>query len=301
MEFTLCLRNVLKINIFHILSLNSVRNQRRSPATSIIRKISPIQIMCGDCGDWYKFGICRDKNVSPSSSETVTLLLGLLGSEFVWYTQEKSETNIFIHILYLHSNYADINAFCKINPNLRLIAAFFPDFINDFKLHTESRFLQASIKCSIYEHNALLTENRFRLMHSSVAFYLSIPLTELIASRCCPGTVHLRSHKIFFVCMMKGNNLNLSDKTEQRFGTYFSLYRMAGIRILPRKYHTIYMIYATFAFVCVYVSVVAMILHVLHNRDNLQYFVDGIQTAGAGVTSTWTYQFIRYCRSITLK
>jgi hypothetical protein len=139
-------------------------------------------------------------------------------------------------------------------------------------------------------------------MRGSVAFYLSIPLTELIASRCCPGTVHLRSHKILHLTfIMNNNNFNLSEKTLQRFGTYFSIYRIAGIGITPHKHPRIYMIYGTCSFLCAYTTILAMLLDVLQHTDDLQYCMSSIQAVAAIISSLWIRQFIRYCRSSTSK
>jgi hypothetical protein len=139
-------------------------------------------------------------------------------------------------------------------------------------------------------------------MHGSASFCLSTPPTELIASRCCPGSVHLRSHKILHLAFIMNNkNFNLSEKTEQRFGTYFSIYRIAGVAILPPTHPRIYMIYALCVSICAYTTLLAMLLDILQHTDDLQYCMSGIQAVTAIISSLWIRQFIRYCRSSTSK
>jgi hypothetical protein len=97
--------------------------------------------------------------------------------------------------------------------------------------------------------------------------------------------------------MTKNNNFNISEKTEERFGMCISIYRIAGVEILPHRYSKLYAIYALCASVCTYATLVAEILDVLQHTDDLQYFMDGIQTVGGAITAFWIYQFLRYCRS----
>jgi hypothetical protein len=117
----------------------------------------------------------------------------------------------------------------------------------------------------------------------------------MIASRYSAGNVHLKSHKT--MNMTKNNNFNISEKTEERFGMYLSIFRIAGVGISPHKHSKFYVIYALCAFVCTYATAVAMFLDVLQHTDDLQYFMNGIQTMCAGITVLWIYQFLRYCRS----
>jgi chromate transport protein ChrA len=97
--------------------------------------------------------------------------------------------------------------------------------------------------------------------------------------------------------MTRNNNFNISEKTEERFGMYFSIYRFAGVEILPHRHSKLHMIYALCVFVCTYATIVAMILDVLQHTDDLQYCMDGIQSLGASTNALWIYQFLRYCRS----
>lgn len=97
--------------------------------------------------------------------------------------------------------------------------------------------------------------------------------------------------------MEKHNNFNKSEKTEERFGMYFLIFRISGISILPHTYPNIYMLYAVCFSLCAHTNVLAMILDVLQHTDDLQYCMDGIQAVGAIITALWIRLFIRYCRT----
>jgi hypothetical protein len=101
--------------------------------------------------------------------------------------------------------------------------------------------------------------------------------------------------------MEKHNNFNKSEKTEERFGMYFLIFRISGISILPHTYPKIYSLYATCFFLCAHINVLAMILDILQHTDDLPYCMDGVQTVGAIITALWIRQFIRYCRTNTSK
>jgi hypothetical protein len=92
---------------------------------------------------------------------------------------------------------------------------------------------------------------------------------------------------------MKKNNINISEKTQDRFGMYFSIYRIAGIGILNYTYPKIYRLYAICAFVSSYATVAAMILDILQHTHDLQYCMSSIQAVAAVITSLWVHQFLR--------
>lgn len=97
--------------------------------------------------------------------------------------------------------------------------------------------------------------------------------------------------------METDNNSNKSEKTEERFGTYFLIFRISGISILPHTYPNIYMLYGTCFGLCAHINVLAMILDVLQHTDDLQYCMDGVQAIAAMITALWIRLFIRYCRT----
>jgi hypothetical protein len=101
--------------------------------------------------------------------------------------------------------------------------------------------------------------------------------------------------------MEKDNKFNKSEKTEERFGMYFLLFRISGISILPHTYPNVYMLYATCLFLCAHISVLAVILDILQHTDDLQYCMGGVRALCAMITALWIYHFIRYCRTNTSK
>jgi hypothetical protein len=97
--------------------------------------------------------------------------------------------------------------------------------------------------------------------------------------------------------MMKKNTINISETTEERFGMYFSIYRISGVEILPSKSSRTYIIYSVCAFACSEMGTAAMILYILQHVDDLENCMTGIQAVVATTCSLWIRQFIRYCKS----
>jgi hypothetical protein len=99
--------------------------------------------------------------------------------------------------------------------------------------------------------------------------------------------------------MEKHNKFNKIEKTQERFGMYFLIFRISGINILPHTYPKIYMLYAICFFLCAHINVLAIILDVLQHTDDLQYCMGGVRALCAMITALWIHQFIRYCRTST--